>query len=737
MALHSDPTLEPKSYRLPNLEVVRGVFDVAFRNATSVWGAFGWFDAGWIGVLAYGLSEYLEREDTNPIEFTIAPALFTTEREALERALSEEETVQDGALESVIRELDRGASPGSAPVTRHAVATLCWMVVNDKLRINIAFPKATSNYHPKVWLFGDGSDYVVIRGSANATRRGMGAGIEHLDVDCSWRDRYRVEEYRKMVLDWASGVDSMLLETVPLDLEMLKRGVESISEDHGFDLVRPPTRRQLDDALADEERAAKNDAEAPTFAIPGHLKWRDGAFGHQSAAVDAWEDAGRRGLFAIATGGGKTICANICAQRSYQEHVIDGRRGPLIIIVSAPTRVLISQWEKEMRDFGLDPLTPTLESKARRKEGVGNLMATLGDPEAPDVVPIIVTNGRMSEPGFHRAIKMGLRRARRADKDPYVLHIGDEAHTLGAKGFLKNLPDFADERLGLSATPIRQYDDEGSAALLDYFAPEGITEPEQAIVSRFTLGDAIACGALVPYDYHVSVVDLAVDEMDRYRELTGRIGKKSAIAGGTFDSDDALTALLMERRSILETAVGKVSELRRLLTDIDTSRMLLYTSSKNPAQFDEAHDVLHELGISHHQVTQDTTGNRQLLKQVMEDFANGVVDCLIAKRVLDEGVNVPATQTAVLLASSTTEREWIQRLGRVLRVAPNKTLARVHDVIALPPSDVDVRNDPTAKRLITSELERVRRIAESSRTLDKVINLVWDIERRYLGTEEQ
>lgn len=736
MPLHEESVLEPKSYRLPNLDVVREVFDAAFRNATSVSGAFGWFDAGWIGVLAYGLADYLERDDAEPIEFTIAPALFTTEREALERALSDEQSIQEGALEALIGELDRGASPASAPVTRHAVATLCWMVVNDRLRINIAFPKAASNYHPKVWLFSDGADQVVIRGSANATRRGMSAGIEHLDVDCSWRDRYRVEEYRKMVLDWSTGADSMLLETVPLDLEMLKNSVLAVSNSHDIDLKRKPTRKQLDDAITDESENPDPDEGSLGFVIPSHLKWRNGAFSHQGAAVDAWEKAGRRGLFAIATGGGKTICANICAQRSYEQQVVGGRRGPLIIIVSAPTRVLISQWEAEMREFGLSPLTPTLESKHRRKEDLGNLMATLGDPEAPDVVPIIVTNGRMSEPGFHRAIKMGLRRARKAGKDPYVLHIGDEAHTLGAKGFLENVPDFTDERLGLSATPIRQYDEEGSAALLDYFAPTGITEPEQAIVSTFTLADAIACGALVPYDYHLSVVELNDDEMDRYRELSGRIGQKTAMAGASFD-DEGLTALLMERRSILETAAGKLPELHRLLSNMDTQRLLLYTSSKNPDQFIGAHELLHELDVSHHQVTQDTTGNRKLLRRVMEDFSSGTVDCLIAKRVLDEGVNVPATQAAILLASSTTEREWIQRLGRVLRDAPGKTHAQVFDVIALPPPDGDVRNDPTSRRLVKGELERVRRIGESSRTLDKVMDLVWDIENRYLGMEDQ
>lgn len=732
MALHENAQLEPKSYRLPNLEVVRTVFDAAFASATMVRGAFGWFDAGWIGILAYGLAEYLEKENAEPIELTISPALFSAEREALEAALTENATQHEDALAAVISELDRGASAWSTPVTRYAVHALSWMVVNDKLRINVAFPRRSSSYHPKVWVFEDGEDAVVIRGSANATRRGIGAGIEHLDLDCSWRDRYRVEEYRRMVLDWAQGRDDMLLQTVPLDLDLLKSRVQTVAEEQDLDLLRRPTRGALDEALASEEGPVYS-GKGPTFRIPPEIEWERGRFAHQAEAVHAWEQAGRQGILAIATGGGKTVAAAIGAQRSWHEQVEEGPRGPLIILISAPTKVLLRQWDHAMREFGLEPYTPTLERKAHRQESLGNLMTTLGTENASDVVAIIVTNSRLCEPGFHRTLKMGLRRASRAGKDPYVLHIGDEAHTLGARGFIENIPDFVEERLGLSATPIRQFDDEGSEGLLSYFGGSQLEKSEDAIVYKFGLSDAIGCGALVPYEYHVEIVELDDEEMEEYRDFTQRIGAKIGAAGGLDTGDESLTALLMARRSILETAVAKLGFLRKLLATIDVSRMLLYTSSKNPEQFEAAHDILHEKGVRHRQVTQELTANEGELVQVLRDFAEGEVDCLIAKKVLDEGLDVPGTKTAVLLASSTTEREWIQRLGRILRKAEGKRKAAIYDVMALPSAWGDVKDEKTTRHLILGELTRVRRIAEGAANQDDVLEQVWAVEREYLN----
>jgi superfamily II DNA or RNA helicase len=99
----------------------------------------------------------------------------------------------------------------------------------------------------------------------------------------------------------------------------------------------------------------------------------------------------------------------------------------------------------------------------------------------------------------------------------------------------------------------------------------------------------------------------------------------------------------------------------------------------------------------------------------MNAFANGVLHALTAKRVLDEGINVPQIDTAFILASTTVEKQWVQRRGRVLRPSPHtgKTHAVIHDFLVLPPDDVAVDDD--ARRLVEGELARCDEFARLAR----------------------
>ena len=130
------------------------------------------------------------------------------------------------------------------------------------------------------------------------------------------------------------------------------------------------------------------------------------------------------------------------------------------------------------------------------------------------------------------------------------LLIADEAHNLGRPSFIEEPPDFFEHRLGLSATPIRQYDEEGTEALLGFCGP---------VAFRFTLDEAID-RCLVEYDYYVHAVYLTDAEMDEWFDLTGKI-KQNAWRSEGGKPDEYLAKLLRDRRALLETASGKVSKL--------------------------------------------------------------------------------------------------------------------------------------------------------------------------------
>ena len=180
--LRNEPTLQPGFFKLPEDPVADRALIPGFRAATSVRGAFGWFTAGWIGRLAPGLAEYLNREETKPIDFTVAPAFFRNERTAVERGAR---MTAEEAAQLVVDVFVKGRAEASA-LARHALDCLAWMIATKTLRLRIAVPTPESNYHPKIWLFDDGENQVLARGSGNATDRGVAAGVEHIDVDVSW-----------------------------------------------------------------------------------------------------------------------------------------------------------------------------------------------------------------------------------------------------------------------------------------------------------------------------------------------------------------------------------------------------------------------------------------------------------------------------------------------------------------------------------------------------------------------
>ena len=692
--LADEPTIRPGLYRLPDEPVGPRVLIPGFRSATSVRGAFGWFSAGWIARLAPGLAEYLNRRDTTPIDFTVAPALFAAERAVIEQAhhMSAEEAAQ-----RVADVFTNGRAQASA-LGCHALDCLAWMIATGRLQLRIAVPTAESNYHPKIWLFDDGVHQVLARGSGNATGRGVASGVEHLDVDVTWIDhsRARVRDGVAILNDWARG-RSYGIECVVELPEALERGILSTAPETA------PSRADYMGAVTEDRDPAwvivsaetlrarftsTRSADRPRLAIPEGLEWQEGPYAHQSEAVAAWESGPEpeHGTISMATGAGKTATALICAAR-----VQDRLAGePLLVVVSAPSIPLVIQWQAEVARFGLKAVIPSLEPNT--DIALTNLFRGLA---AAGTHVAIVTNNLVCSPAFQStvALKTGY-----ANDSVRTLFIADEAHTLGADGFLANKPDFFERRLALSATPERQYDPDGTEEIFAFFGPP---------VYEFGLDQAIGF-CLSPYSYYVHAATLDGIELDEFDALTGRIG--AAIGRGVNDDDDTLTSLLIKRRRIIETAQTKLPLLRAVLEQRgprSLEQTLIYASAKNPEQFDDIAAMLTDLDIRWASVTQETTANRQLLAQTLATFEEGGYQVLLAKKVLDEGVDIPSVREAFIVASSTVQREWIQRRGRVLRRHPGKPWAILHDFLALPPAQM-IRSEGTTnvKKIIQAELAR-------------------------------
>jgi superfamily II DNA or RNA helicase len=652
--------------------------------------------------LAPGLATYIARENVDPIRFTIAPVLFPAEHDALIEAVTD----PDRVLAAVPTIFEQASAPNASALSRHAVACLAWMVAVGRMDIRVAIPEPGSNYHPKVWLFSDGTDTVSIRGSANATGRAIGVAVEHMDVDCSWDNSERVLVAQRMVADWAAGRDPGIARSVALSEAVRERIVRLAPES-------PPTPEDYQRAARTATVARKG---ARRFEIPPQLRWREGTYGYQREAVEAWESHNRRGVLAMATGAGKTITALIAAQRSWQAH-----RGPLLIVISAPANPLIRQWQQECTAFGLAVTTPTLHGSKRAKQmSIASALLRFRQGGEEHVEAMIVTNNLLSATDFQRTLIDALQRREGAR----ILHIGDEAHTLGSPAFVKNPPEHFEWRLGLSATPERQFDDDGTARLFQYFGET---------VYEFGLDRAIGF-CLVPYRYFVHIAELNGEELGLFNELSVKIGRAVAVRGKDAAPDDALTALLIRRRAVTEGAAGKIAVLRDILSGRDSPvrKLLVYATSKNPEQLLAAKAVVANLGLVSRQVTQDESGDPDLLRSILDGFTAGDYEVLLAKRVLDEGVNIPDAREAILLSSSTVEREWIQRRGRILRMSPGKEMAVLHDVLALPPVPKGLAHEESVLAFISRELDRVRAFAKHAMNATDVLKTVESIHEYHL-----
>ena len=166
---------------------------------------------------------------------------------------------------------------------------------------------------------------------------------------------------------------------------------------------------------------------------------------------------------------------------------------------------------------------------------------------------------------------------------------------------------------------------------------------------------------------------------------------------------------------MVEQADAKLRILESRLTSIGAesiSKTLIYTSAKpvvpgKVRQITAVNEMLQRLDIISHQYTAEETGTKWSRK-ILDQFGAGDYQVLTSMKVLDEGVDIPQTDTAFLLASSTVEREWVQRRGRILRHAPGKSFAHLHDFIVVPPT----LDSPAARSLLRSELRRAAAFAD-------------------------
>jgi DNA phosphorothioation system restriction enzyme len=442
--------------------------------------------------------------------------------------------------------------------------------------------------------------------------------------------------------------------------------------------------------------------------VPPDLTLRD----YQNTAIVGWFRARGRGTMKMATGAGKTITALAIATELYEAIELQA------VIVLCPYRHLVLQWQKECEKFNLQPILAFENVRSWQGQLSRELYNLRSGHRA--FVTVLTTNSTFITEGFRSLIEFFPEK---------TLLIGDEVHNLGSPRLEESLPRSIGLRLGLSATPERYFDEEGTDAIADYFGQ--ILQPE------FTLADAIAKGALVQYRYYPIFVELTESEALTYAKLTQRIGWALA-KNERFAGNETLTSLLMRRSRLVGSAANKLPALRDLMRDRrDTGHTLFYCgdgyveneTSRYRRQVEAVTRLLGtELGYRVAIYSAETELEER--ERIREQFDRGNLQGIVAIRCLDEGVDIPSIETAIILASSGNPRQFIQRRGRILRPHPGKDSATLFDTIVIPPR-LDRETWEVERNLLRKELKRFLEFAELAINANEATGKLLEIEERF------
>jgi DNA phosphorothioation system restriction enzyme len=646
--------------------------------------AVGFFNSSVFGVASDAWGEFFELGGV--VQLVCSECFSPTDLIALRRAVTDRPRWRRRQMDDLLPPRE---GSGNSDL-------LSWLVANDRLQIKVAFLDPGSGYslyHEKIGIFEDAvHTQVAISGSANESANAWQGNFERLDVFTSWGEHDASERCRNirrafnaLWLDDTGGV--RVVGLVDCILSGRLRAIENA------DVVSTPQRPFATTPGGEDLGVEPRPIEAlvpPTDVV---------LFEHQQRAISAWIMGNGRGILEMATGSGKTITALHAASILY-----DGIGPGMAIVIVAPFIHLMDQWISIARTYGLRPI--------RCAEGLGSWQAQLGagidaiNAQRRGLLSIVTTAATMGTATFKGQVS----RIHRP-----LLFVGDEAHNYGTASSAAALPANAKFRLGLSATPTRWMDEDGTDRIEKYFGP---------VVYQYGLADGIRDRILTPYRYYPQFVDFTDTEFDAYIELSDLIRRYA----GASDPDgqevsEATKSLLIRRARLVASARGKIDLLRQLLEARRKDHHMLIYCGDGSVEGDNDEGMHRQveavtrmlgsdLGIRCASYTSRTSPSRR--RELIQEFDEGSIQALVAIRCLDEGVDIPSTRTAFILASSTNPRQFVQRRGRVLRRHASKTRAEIYDFFVTPPAEDMVKGSPgysAARTLVRSQVHRAAEFA--------------------------
>lgn len=582
---------------------------------------------------------------------------------------------------------------------------LSYLISVDRIKFLATVSTKGGLGHDKYGIFKDEKgNKVAFIGSANFSQSALELNGETITVFSSPNDDNRIAEYQTL-FDQSWENDTPHLIHIPIEhvktfirekfpeaplTNLIEEGInlrESIGMDNDVPqkYYKPISKRILDKIELKEQE--------PRFPFPEERKI-------QIDAYNAWIGNGKKGMFAMATGSGKTVTALNCIRKQYKEN------GYYKAIIVVPTQALAIQWEHEAKSFNFQ-----------------NIVSTHSDKDWKDVLSRYITRSLLDSTKsiilittyatFNRNdIQSFLKKVRGAET---FIYVADEAHNIGSQNSLKHLPEMINWRIGLSATPERIYDDLGTEKLYEFFD----SKPPK-YTYRYTMKQAIEEGILCHYDYYPIFIELTSSEMEEYERISDQLRKYIDADTGKYTPN--AERLLLKRKRIIHKAENKKIAISDLLEELKQKQKLDYTFVFVPEGYepdysindsynidqddihiiDEYAQMFKEHGYSYHKYISGLDD----APSILQNFADGDIQILLSMKCLDEGVDIPRAEHAIFCSSTGNPRQFVQRRGRVLRKCKGKEKARIWDLIVTPPNILDESNK-IERNLFFNEVKRI------------------------------
>lgn len=688
-------------------DILNEFYIPVLREAISYKRIAGFFSSSSLAIASRGIAGLVHNGGT--MQMLVSPRLSSQDINMMEKAAKEPEEIISSVMLKEFSELE-------SLLRKNRIDALGWLLANGYLQIKVATVydsdgrlmteeeiEESGLFHIKVGVLEDrDGNIITFSGSVNETASAWKRNVEEFKVFKYWDEGQKESaqiDIDKFKSYWNGKSKRVIITDLPVAVkeELVTRAPEAFEK--------------VEVAILQEEIEEKKVSKL-SF-IP---------FEYQLEALEVWKKH-KRAIFEMATGTGKTKTAEVCINEFFTTE-----KGSKVVFIICPQNTLAKQWLDDIKESGIewDNYVIADSSSPNWKRKLEYALLSMGVERAGKRSTLFVysTFDTYCSKDFIELVK------KYKMKSKYFF-IGDEAHGLGSPKRVQGFLDVYDYRLGLSATPDRWYDEYGTNLVKGFFGDDRYQFTLRKALN--TINPLTGKTYLTPYEYKPRFVTLTDEELVRYNELSKTIVQKLSRAKKDSSIAEKVEQLMFLRADIHKSAENKYKAFIDILNELgeEIKNVIIFVS---PGQIDEVLKILQEHHIRAHRFSSEEGktperkyGGISEREHLIKAFKDGDYQALVAMKCLDEGIDIPSAEVGIVMASSTNPREYIQRIGRIIRYSKGKAKAVLYDIIIEPSfNGMNPELEKIEKKIFKKEMIRVNEISDNALNRLDVIDAVYE-----------